>query len=92
LGSGVSPGYAVANLAAHYDLSRRLQLALQIDNVLDRHYDTAAQLATTGFTGLGTYIARPFPANSSGDFPLQHATFFAPGAPRRAWVGIRIRF
>ena len=92
LGPGVSPGYAVANLAAHYDLSRRLQLALQIDNVLDRHYDTAAQLATTGFTGLGTYIARPFPANSSGDFPLQHATFFAPGAPRRAWVGIRIRF
>lgn len=92
LGPGVSPGYAVVNLAAHYDLSRRLQLAVQIDNVLDRHYGTAAQLATTGFTSLGTYIARPFPAYSTGDFPLQHATFSAPGAPRRVWGGIRIQF
>jgi outer membrane receptor protein involved in Fe transport len=31
LGPGISPGYAVVNLAAHYDLSRRLQLAAQIE-------------------------------------------------------------
>ena len=46
----------------------------------------------TAFTSLGTYIARPFPAYSTGDFPLQHATFSAPGAPRRVWGGIRIQF
>jgi outer membrane receptor protein involved in Fe transport len=89
LGPGVSPGYAVVNLAAHYDLSRRLQLAVQIDNLFDRHYDTAAQLATTGFTAQGAFIARPFPAYATGDYPLRHATFFAPGAPRRAWIELR---
>ncbi len=92
LGPGVSPGYAVVNLAAHYDLTKRLQLAVQMDNLLDRHYYTAAQLAATGFTAQGTFIARPFPAFSTGDFPIQHAAFFAPGAPRRAWVELRIKF
>jgi outer membrane receptor protein involved in Fe transport len=92
LGPGVSPGYAVANLGAHYDLTRRLQFVAQIDNLFDRHYYTAAQLATTGFTAQGTFIARPFPANANGDFPLQSATFFSPGAPRRAWIGLRLRW
>jgi outer membrane receptor protein involved in Fe transport len=92
LGPGISPGYAVVNFAAHYDLNRRLQLAAQIDNLFDRHYYTAAQLAPTGFTSQGTFVARPFPADSTGDFPIQSTTFFAPGAPRRAWVELRVRF
>jgi outer membrane receptor protein involved in Fe transport len=92
LGPGISPGYAVVNFAAHYDLNRRLQLAAQIDNLFDHHYYTAAQLAPTGFTSQGTFVARPFPADSTGDFPIQSTTFFAPGAPRRAWVELRVRF
>jgi hypothetical protein len=60
-------------------------------NLFDRRHYTAAQLATTGFTAPGTSIARPFPANANGDFPLQSATLFSPGAPRRAWIGLRLK-
>ncbi len=91
LGPGVSPGYAVTNFRAHYDLTKRLQLAVQIDNLFDRHYYTGAQLANTGFTPQGTFLNRPYPAYTTGDqagnFPLQSVTFFAPGAPRRASRG-----
>ena len=59
-------------------------MALQIDNLFNKHYYTAAQLANSGLTAQGTFIARPFPAYTTGDqagnFPLQSATFFAPGA------------
>jgi len=81
LGPGVSPGYAVVNFLAHYDLTRRLQLAVQVDNLLDRHYYTAAQLVGSGFTSQGTFTDTP-----------QNVTFFAPGAPRRAWVELRLKF
>ena len=90
LGPGVAPGYAVVNLAARYEFGHRLQLSVQVDNFLDRHYSTAAQLGVTGFTAQGTFVARPFPAYATGDFPLQHATFFAPGAPRRVWLELRL--
>jgi outer membrane receptor protein involved in Fe transport len=96
MGPGVSPGYAVANAGAHYKLTQRLSLAAEIDNLFDRHYVTAAQLAPTGFTAQGTFIARPFPAYTTGvqagNFPIQHATFFAPGAPRRFLIELRVKF
>ncbi|HEX3744227.1 MAG TPA: TonB-dependent receptor [Bryobacteraceae bacterium] len=96
LGPGVSPGYAVTNFRATYDLPKKFQVALQIDNLWDRRYYTAAQLAGTGLTAQGTFLARPFPAYTSGpeagNYPLQSATFFTPGAPRRAWVELRYRF
>jgi hypothetical protein len=38
------------------------------------------------------FQARPFAANSRGERPLQHSTFFAPGAPRTAWLGARYSF
>lgn len=91
LGPGTSPGYVVLNSGARYQVHRRLQLFVQVNNLLDRRYYTAAQLGTTAFTGSGAFIARPFPAIGA-DFPLQHATFYAPGAPRAAWGGIRIKF
>jgi outer membrane receptor for ferrienterochelin and colicin len=91
LGPGTSPGYGVAGVGAHYQLHKRLQLFVQIDNLLDHHYYTAAQLGPTGFTGQGTFIARPLPA-VNGNFPLVHATFYSPGAPLGAWGGIRLRF
>ena len=36
-------------------------------------------------------IARPLPA-VAGQFPIQQATFYAPGAPRTFWVGLRYQF
>ncbi|HKX27712.1 MAG TPA: TonB-dependent receptor [Blastocatellia bacterium] len=89
LGSGRSLGYAVANLGARYQITRRVQLMAQINNLFNRRYYTAAQLGPTGFTENGNFIARPFAA-ADGEFPVQHATFYAPGAPRGAWGGIRI--
>lgn len=87
LGPGVSPGYAVTNFAAHYDLTRHLQAVGQLDNLFNLHYYTAAQLENTGLTAQGTFIARPFPAYTTGpeagNYPLQSVTFFSPGAPRR---------
>jgi outer membrane receptor protein involved in Fe transport len=91
LGPGTSPGYGVIHLGAHYQPLKRLQVFAQINNLLDHHYYTAAQLSATGFTNQGTFIARPFPA-VDGNFPIVHATFHAPGAPIGAWGGIRFRF
>ena len=57
----------------------------------DRRYHTAAQLGPTGFTDDGNFIARPLPP-IAGEFPIQHATFYAPGAPATFWIGTRIKF
>ena len=92
LGPGTSPGYGVVNIATHYQLHKRLQLFIEVNNLLAHHYYTAAQLGPTGFNNQGTFVARPFPAAADGNFPLVHATFFAPGAPFGAWGGIRLRF
>ena len=89
LGSGRSPGYAVFNLDVDYRPTRNVKLFMQISNLFDREYSTAAQLGTTAFTASGTFQARPFAANANGDFPLQHSTFYAPGAPRIFMVGLR---
>lgn len=96
LGPGVTPGYAIFNFAAHYDLTRHLRLAVQVDNVLDRHYYTVGQIENTPFTNNGSLVFRPFPKYATGpeagNYPLQSATFFAPGAPRRAWIELKLRF
>jgi outer membrane receptor protein involved in Fe transport len=96
LGPGVSPGYAITNFRARYDLTRHLYAALQIDNLFDKHYYTAAQIANTAFTAQGAVQSMPFPAYTSGPYagttPAQSATFFAPGAPRLAWVELGLKF
>ncbi len=96
LGPGVSPGYAVTDFRARYDLTKKLQLAVQIDNLFNRHYYTAAQLANTAFTPQGAVQSLPFPAYTEGPYagsaPAQSATFFSPGAPRRAWVELRLKW
>jgi outer membrane receptor protein involved in Fe transport len=91
LGPGTSPAYGVVNLGARYQVARWIQLFGQINNLFDHHYYTAAQLGPTGFTDQGTFIARPFPA-VDGNFPVVHATFYAPGAPIGAWGGLRVTF
>lgn len=90
LGAGRSPGYVVANLGARFQVTHRLQLFAQINNLFDRRYYTAAQLGPTGFTATGTFIARPFAA-VNGEFPIQQATFYAPGAPRAVSGGVSIK-
>ena len=91
LGPGTSPGYGVVNLGGHYQVHPRVQLFVEINNLLDHRYYTGAQLGPTGFTDSGTFIARPLPA-VNGEFPVVRATFYAPGAPIGAWGGIRLKF
>ena len=91
LGPGFSPGYGVLNLGANYQLQKKVQLYVQIDNLLDHRYYTAAQLGPSPYDDAGNFIARPFPA-VTGNYPIRTTTFFAPGAPIGAWGGIRFRF
>jgi outer membrane receptor protein involved in Fe transport len=91
LGEGAIDGYAVVNLGARYGLTRWLRVVGQVSNLFDRRYATAGQLGPAGFTADGRFAARPLPA-IGGQFPVRHTTFVAPGAPRRAWIGARVRF
>jgi outer membrane receptor protein involved in Fe transport len=84
LGSGWTPGHAVFDLGATYELAPRLRAFIQIDNVFDRRYATAAQLGVTGFTADGTY--------AGGGGQSVHSTFYAPSAPRSVRVGVRYAF
>lgn len=90
LGPGAVPGYGIVNLGAHVRLTRWLQVVAEVSNLFDHHYYTVAQLGPAGFTPAGTFIARALPA-VNGEFPVPQATFFAPGAPRLAWIGTKIR-
>jgi outer membrane receptor protein involved in Fe transport len=96
LGPGVSPGYAITNFKAHYDLTKRLQVAVQIDNLFNHHYYTAAQLANTALNSQGAIQSLPFQAYTTGPYagsvPAQSAVFYSPGAPLRAWVELRLKF
>lgn len=94
VGSGKSAGYAIFNLDAKYRASRQLSFFAHVSNLFDRQYATGAQLGATGFTANGNFIARPFnPSLSSGgnNDPI-YSSFYAPGAPRTLWAGIRYEF
>ena len=88
-GAGTTAGYAVVNVGARYQVTPRIGVLLQVNNLFDRHYATASQLGVTGFTDANTFIARPFPA-SAGEFPLRHGSFVAPGAPAAFFIGTRL--
>ncbi len=91
LGPGETPGYAVTNIGARYQIHRRVQLFAQVNNLFDCRYYSGAQLGGTGFSASGSFIARPLPA-IDGEFPVRQSTFYAPGAPRGTWGGIRFSF
>ena len=92
LGPGRSAGYAVLNLNAEYKPLQGLTLFVQVNNVTNKRYTTAAQLGATAFDANGNFVARPFAANANGDRPMVGSSFFAPGAPRSYFVGLRYAF
>ena len=93
LGLGATPGYTVLNLGAHIKPANHVLVFAELTNVLDRKYYTASQLAATGFTNTGAFNSRPFATPViDGERPLEHATFYAPGAPRMLWLGVRVAF
>ncbi len=93
LSPGATPGYTVLNLGAHIRPASHVLVFAEVTNLLDRKYYTASQLAATGFTNTGTFNSRPFATPViDGERPLLHAAFYAPGAPRMLWVGVRVGF
>lgn len=92
LGSGRTAGYAVVNLNTSYQPSRKTRWTLNILNLFNRRYVTAAQLGPTAFNANGSQlVARP-DAAVGGEYPLQNSQFVAPGAPRGVWVSLRHSF
>jgi outer membrane receptor protein involved in Fe transport len=88
-GAGHNPGYAVFNLSGQYALQPGWTLTGRINNLFDTRYSTAAVLSPNAFNG-NALVARPFgPVNNDS---LRHGTFYAPGAPRNLWVGVRYAF
>ena len=74
LGNGTSPGYGIVNLGGRYDLSKRLQIVAQLNNVFEA-YVTASQLQRP---------ASPPPARSSPGAAGRERRF-----PCRAWPSRR---
>ena len=92
LGAGRSGGYALLNVGAEWRATTQLALFMQISNLTDRRYATAAQLGTTAFDSNGRFVGRPFAEPViDGERPLLHSTFLAPGAPRSLLLGLRLR-
>jgi outer membrane receptor protein involved in Fe transport len=89
LGQGRSAGYAVLNLTSEWRAQPSTTLFAQVNNALNTRYNSAAQLGATGFNSAGQFQAQPFPANVNGDRPLVGSTFYAPGAPRAVFIGLR---
>ncbi|MBS1798392.1 MAG: TonB-dependent receptor [Acidobacteria bacterium] len=95
LGSGQSPGYGVFNLGSRYKFGAHYELFAQINNLLNRHYYTAGQLASTPYDSNGNFTARPFGSISFGGdtaYPVRNTTFLAPGAPITVFGGLRVTF
>ena len=91
-GAGQSAGYAVFNLSANYRMTSQWQWTAQINNLFDVRYNTAAQLGTNGFDANGNFQNRPFGGTGAAGYPLQHSTFYAPGAPRAISVALKYVF
>ncbi len=92
IGSGRSAGYGVLNFTTNYRATPQLEFFAQINNLLDREYSSAAQLGATPISASGAFQARPFGGSGAAGYPLQNSTFYAPGAPRAVFVGLRYQF
>ena len=76
-------GYAVMNLDTRYNFSNGWQFFARLNNVFDRDYNNGGLLGEHRFDA------------STGQFTGNESNtnaFFAPGAPRAAWLGLRYEF
>ena len=93
IGPGRTGSYVVTNLGVEFRPIDSLKVFLQVNNLFDREYYTASQLGATGFDASGNFAARPFTGPIvNGERPLLGSTFYAPGAPRSYWLGVRYKF
>ena len=74
---GKVDGYAIGSLRAEYEISDNARLFALVDNVLDKDYETFGLFGEPDEVLVDAFDDR---------------RFFSPGAPRAAWVGIRVSF
>lgn len=82
LGSGEAKGYSLLNLGTRVKLDRKWELFARVNNVLDKKYASAGALGENPFNAAGTF------QTNSDDWTRE--TFYGPGAPRSAFVGVRL--
>jgi iron complex outermembrane receptor protein len=70
-------GYSLLDVRAEYRFSERASIFASIDNLLDEEYETFGLFGEADEV-LGDEFDEPF--------------FVGPGAPRAAWVGVRVEF
>ena len=81
LGGGKTSSYGVLNLTTRYRVAPQWEVFARLNNVFDNQFNTAAILAENPFNA-----AAIFQTNSDLG---AHASFYGPGAPRAAWIGVR---
>ena len=72
-------GYALVNLRASYALNKHCEMFTRVSNLLDADYEN--------FGLLGEQPAEVLPGLAD-----QRPIFVGAGAPRAAWVGVRLKF
>ncbi|MEO6118773.1 MAG: TonB-dependent receptor [Methylotenera sp.] len=76
-------GYAVVNLDTRYAINKNWQLFAKANNVFDREYNNGGLLGEHKFDATtGQFTGNESDTNA----------FFAPGAPRAGWIGVRYEF
>jgi iron complex outermembrane receptor protein len=79
--NGKVAGYSVLNLTTSYRLGQQWEIFARINNVFDKDYSSGGILGENSFDSSGAFIA------DENDWTNE--TFYAPGAPRAAWIGVR---
>jgi outer membrane receptor protein involved in Fe transport len=82
-GTGRIGGFAVVDLTGSWKFGQNFEVFGKVANLFDRRYASAGLLGENAFDASGALLA-----------PADWATeqFVGPGAPRAAWIGLRMRF
>ena len=85
--------YGVGSIGTRYQITNHIQAVMQINNILDKHYSTAAQLGTTPFDNNDRFVAQPFGTPYGPDnVPIRSSSFQAPGTPFNIYGGLKFTF
>jgi len=85
---GKVSGYEVFNLATSYQTESNWQLYAKITNLFDKEYANAGILAENAFDANGNFIT----TLEGGEPDWADETFYAPGAPRSFYIGLKYVF
>lgn len=81
------PGYTVASLRTSYQISQKVQVFANIQNLFDRHYSTFGTFGNP--TGVG---APGIPVGSAFGDPNVDPRFQSPAMPRAYFGGVKLSF